>query len=156
MEYLPITGNLLQPLTITTTSAVFRAPVSLGPGAIPFTMSDHGSVIVTQSITLATSGMAVSAVSSPCIAADGGSLVTISGSGFEDGAAVEFGRTYSPDVVVKNGFTLIAKLPPPFGNAQPLVTVLNPDGASATLTNGFTYKSSSEACAGGRHRPAGH
>jgi len=147
---------LLQPLTMTSTSAVFRAPISLGTGAIPFTISDHGSVIVTQSIILATSGMAVSAVSSPCTAADGGSLVTISGSGFEDGAAVQFGRTYSADVLVKNGFTLTARLPPPFGNTQPLVTVLNPDGASATLTNGFTYKSSSEPCVGGRRRAAGH
>src|SRR5947209_8315730 len=104
---------LLQPVAITTTSAVFRAPVSVGSGALPFTISDHGSVVATQSIVLETSGMAVSSVSAPCPAADGGSFVTIFGSGFEDGAAVQFGRTYSADVVVKDRFTLVARLPPP-------------------------------------------
>jgi hypothetical protein len=135
---------------------VFRAPISVGPGSVPFTISDHGSVIVSQPITLAGSGMAVSAVSSPCTAADGGSLVTIFGSGFQEGAAVQFGRTYSADVAVKDGFTLVARLPPPFGDTQPRITVSNPDGAAATLTNGFHYQASSGACGGGRRRAAGH
>ena len=100
--------------------------------------------------------MAVSAVSSPCTAADGGSLVTIFGSGFQDGAAVQFGRTYSAQVTVKDAFTLVARLPPPFGDTQPRITVTNPDSTAATLTNGFNYKAASEACAGARHRAAGH
>lgn len=147
---------LLQPLTITNTSAVFRAPISVGPGALPFTISDHGSVVVTQSIILAGSGMSVSAVSAPCEAADGGSFVTIFGSGFEDGAAVQFGKTYSASLTVKDPFTLVARLPPPFSDTQPRITVSNPDGDSATLTNGFTYTSPSERCAGERRHAAGH
>jgi hypothetical protein len=147
---------LLQPLSITTTSAVFRAPVSVGSGPLPFTISDHGNVVATQSIILETSGMAVSSVGAPCTAADGGSLVTIFGIGFDDGAAVQFGRTYSADVVVRDRFTLVARLPPPYGNTQPLITVVNPDGASATLTNAFKYTSSSEPCVAGRRRAAGH
>jgi hypothetical protein len=42
---------------------------------------------------------------------------------------------------------LVAKVPPAFGNSKPQVTVSNPDGTSATLTNGFTYKSTTEVVA---------
>lgn len=137
--------------------AVFRAPISVGPGTFSFTVADHGTVVVTKPIELTTSGLVVSSVMPPCAVYDGGSLVTISGSGFEEGAAVRFFTTYSPQVVVKDPFTIIAKVPPSYGTLPPQITVVNPDGTSATLTNAFTFTASGAAgCGGGRHRASGH
>jgi hypothetical protein len=140
----------------------FRVPISVSPGTVPFTIADHGNVIVTKSVEVTASGPAVNAVTPRCSALEGGSLVTISGSGFDDGASVQFDTTPSIDVVVKNRFTIIARVPPPFGITQPRITVFNPDGSAATLTNAFSYKSAAEGtCSespsvGGRHRAAGH
>lgn len=139
---------------------VFRAPISVGPGTVSFTIMDHGTVLLTKSVEVVTSGPAVSAIAPPCAAYPGGSLVTIFGSGFDDGAAVQFGTTQAMDVVVKDRFTIIARVPPTFGFLQAQITVFNPDGSAATLTNAFSYKSAVDAdcgaTAGGRHRAAGH
>ncbi|HXH39183.1 MAG TPA: IPT/TIG domain-containing protein [Thermoanaerobaculia bacterium] len=138
------------------TQAVFRTPISVGPGTTTFTIADRGTVVVTKSVEVTTSGPVVSAITPLCAAFDGGSLVTISGSGFNDGAAVQFGTTFSIDVLVKNPFTILARLPPSFGIAQPQITVFNPDGSAATLTDAFTYRSAGDPrCGGGRHRAAG-
>jgi hypothetical protein len=137
--------------------AVFRTPISIGPGTFSFTIADQGTVLLTQPVEVTASGPAVSAVTPPCAAPEGGSLVTIVGSGFDDGAAVQFGTTRSMDVVVKDRFTIVAKVPPAFGITQPQITVFNQDGSAATLTNAFTYKSAVDGgCGGGRHRAAGH
>lgn len=140
----------------------FRVPISISPGTVPFTIADHGTVLVTKSVEVTAAGPAVYSMSPPCAALEGGSLVTISGSGFDDGAAVQFASTPAMDIVVKNRFTIIARVPPPFGITQPQISVFNPDGSGATLTNGFTYKSAAEGgcsetpSSGGRHRAAGH
>ena len=142
------------------TTVVFRAPISVKPGTATFTIADHGTLLVTKSVEVTTSGPVVSSITPPCAAVEGGSLVTIAGSGFDDGAAVRFGTTQSIDVVVKDRFTIIARVPPPFGILQPQITVFNPDGSAATLTNAFTYKSSAAdggcGTGGGRHRATGH
>jgi hypothetical protein len=141
-------------------TAVFRAPISVGPGTASFTIADHGTLLVTRSVEVTTSGPTVSSITPPCAAVEGGSLVTIAGSGFDDGAAVQFGTTQSIDVVVKDRFTIMARVPPPFGFLQPQITVFNPDGSAATLTNAFTYKSAADGgcggTGGGRHRATGH
>jgi hypothetical protein len=137
---------------------VFRVPISVGPGKFSFTIADHGTVVVTKTIEVTTSGPVVSTATPPCAVYDGGSLVTISGSGFDDGAAVRFAATYAPEVIVKDHFTIIAKVPPSYGTLNPQIAVINPDGTTATLTNAFHYQSPSEpACGGGgRHHAAGH
>jgi hypothetical protein len=140
---------------------LFRAPISVGSGTIPFTIADRGTVLLTKSVEVTASGPAVSSIAPQCAVYEGGSLVTIFGNGFDDGAAVQFGTTMAADVIVKDRFTIIAKVPPPYGVLQPVITVFNPDGSSATLTNAFSYKSTAEGCSGngagaGRHRAAGH
>jgi len=140
-----------------TPTAVFRAPFSVAPGTVSFTITDHGTVLVTKPVEVATAGPAVSNISPPCAPFGGGTLVTISGSGFDDAAAVQFGTTQATEVVVKDRFTILAKLPPAYGIAQPQITVFNPNGTAATLTNGFSYTSPNDpACGGGRRRAAGH
>jgi hypothetical protein len=133
---------------------VFRAPISVGPGTVSFTIADHGTVLATKSVQVTTAGPVVSTITPPCAAFDGGSLVTIFGNGFEDGAVVQFGTTRSMEVVVKDPFTMTVKLPPAFGITQPQITVFNPSGTSATLTNAFRYASEAD-CGSGRRRAAG-
>jgi hypothetical protein len=141
------------------TTVVFRAPISVAPGTATFTIADHGTLLVTKSVEVTTSGPVMSSITPPCAAVEGGSLVTIAGSGFDDGAAVQFGTTQSLDVVVKYRFTIIARVPPPFGILQPQITVFNPDGSAATLTNAFSYRPAADGgcgTGGGRHRATGH
>jgi len=67
----------------------------------------------------------------------GGTQVTITGSGFQEGAKVLFGTTPANNVVVV-GPTGIACLTPP-GSGTVSVTVRNPDGGQAVVTDAFTY-----------------
>ena len=146
---------ILQPLSITNTRALFRAPSSLAAGPAPFTISDHGTTLVSRFVDMTTSGFGVTAIAPPCSVREGGALATISGSGFEDGAMVLFGGTYSAAVVVRDHFTLLAKVPPAFGS-DATITVVNSDGTASTLTNAFAYRSASEGgCGPTRHRGAG-
>ncbi len=68
----------------------------------------------------------------------GGTPVTITGSGFQTGAAVTFGGASASLVVVVNSTTITAITPArPTGKAAVVVT--NPGGSPLTLTNGFFY-----------------
>jgi uncharacterized repeat protein (TIGR01451 family) len=68
----------------------------------------------------------------------GGTDVTITGSGFADGATASFGTEPATNVVV-SGSTLITAQTPPGGAGLVDVTVTNPDQQSATLVGGFAY-----------------
>jgi hypothetical protein len=72
----------------TITTIPDRITLGAGPGTVSFTIADHGTVLATKSVQVTTAGPVVSTITPPCAAFDGGSLVTISGSGFEDGAVV--------------------------------------------------------------------
>jgi plastocyanin len=73
----------------------------------------------------------------------GGTVVNISGTGFQTGATVTIGGFAATNVNVVSSTSITAKTPlgPATQQAgQPRdVVVTNPDGTSATLTNGFTY-----------------
>ncbi len=68
----------------------------------------------------------------------GGTSVTITGTNFASGATVRFDTTAATNVTVVSSTSIIATTPP---HAAGLVNVVvtNPNGQSATLTNGFTY-----------------
>lgn len=68
-----------------------------------------------------------------------GRSVTINGSGFQPGAAVSFGGVSAASVVVASSGKITADAPPHAAGMVD-VTVSNPDGGSATLVNGFTYR----------------
>lgn len=72
----------------------------------------------------------------------GGTVVTITGTGFVSGATVTFGSNSATLVTFVSGSSLKATTPASTGGAEgPVnVTVTNPSTASATLTNGFTYQ----------------
>ena len=69
--------------------------------------------------------------------ADGGTAVTISGTGFAAGATVTFGGTAASATVV--GSTTINAVAPAHASGAVNIVVTNPDGQSSTLTNGFVY-----------------
>jgi acid phosphatase len=64
--------------------------------------------------------------------------VTLSGSNFVSGATVSFGGTAASNVSVTSSTTITATTPAHAAGAV-TVTVTNPDGQSATLTNGFSF-----------------
>jgi len=147
--------TIVQPVSITSTRAVFRVP-NVAPGPSSFTISGQGAPLVSRPVDVTTSGLAVTAVAPPCSPRDGGGLATISGSGFENGAMVKFGATYSADVAWHDGFTLLAKVPPAFSGSDAVITVVNPNGTAATLTGAFVYKDAAEeGCVPPRRRAAG-
>jgi hypothetical protein len=73
----------------------------------------------------------------------GGTTITISGSGFQSGATVRIGGLPATNVNVVDASTITATTPAHATGDQtdlPVdVVVSNPDGQSATKTNGFTY-----------------
>lgn len=71
--------------------------------------------------------------------ATGGTEVTITGSGFMNGATVTFGGLAATSVVVNGPASLTAVTPPHTAGAV-VVEVLNPNKQKASLERGFTYK----------------
>src|SRR5438105_4142304 len=73
---------------------------------------------------------------------DGGTVVTINGSSFVEGASVVFGTTASQAVAFVSSRRLTAVTPAaPEGRAS--VTVINPDGRQGTLPAAFLFEGSS-------------
>src|ERR1035441_9898383 len=69
---------------------------------------------------------------------NGGTAVTLTGSGFELGAGVLFGGQSAASVLVNSGSQITA-ITPPESLGVVSVVMTNPDNTTATLTNGFTY-----------------
>ncbi|HEV2963753.1 MAG TPA: IPT/TIG domain-containing protein [Candidatus Angelobacter sp.] len=69
----------------------------------------------------------------------GGITVTLTGTGFVQGGAVYFGSTPAATVSYESGTTVRAQLPPSANIGSVSVSVVNPDGSTATLAGGFTY-----------------
>ncbi len=83
-------------------------------------------------------GPTVTGISPPAGPPAGGTSVTISGSGFQAGAAVKVGGTAATGVSVVNGSTITATTPAHALGAVD-VTVTNPGNQGYTLVGGYTY-----------------
>lgn len=71
---------------------------------------------------------------------EGGTTVTIQGTGFMSGATVQFGGALATGVVVSSS-TSITAIVPAHAEGTVNVVVTNPDSQSGTLTSGFAYTS---------------
>jgi len=71
----------------------------------------------------------------------GGTLVTILGANFQNGASVAFGANAATSVTVVSATTITARSPASAVPQTVGVTVTNPDTQSATLASAFTYNS---------------
>ncbi|MEQ1575361.1 MAG: IPT/TIG domain-containing protein, partial [Vicinamibacterales bacterium] len=69
----------------------------------------------------------------------GGTIVTITGTGFLSGVTVTFGATPAGNIAVSNSGIFIIATTPPHAAGSVGVEVRNPNGQSGALNNGFTY-----------------
>jgi hypothetical protein len=83
--------------------------------------------------------LAISSVVPNAAPGDGGRPVTIFGAGFQVGATVTFGSLSAQSVTFVSSSQLDV-LTPVSSSGTVNVTVTNPGGQSATLTNGFTFQ----------------
>ena len=81
---------------------------------------------------------AVTAISPTSGSANGGTAVTITGTGFLSGASVKLGGTAATGVTVVSSTSITATTPAHAAGAVSVV-VTNPEGQSGTLANGYTY-----------------
>jgi hypothetical protein len=143
-------GKALDPITISPANAVLRLPASLAAGDTRLEIDDAGNALASSPFTIAASKPSVVEATPPCSLTDGGSLITLTGANFADGVVVQFGSAYSADTIVRDSKTIVAKAPPSFGVFHPTITIFNSDGKSATLTDGFVYKTAAEGGCGKR------
>ncbi|OGF64128.1 MAG: hypothetical protein A2Y62_19735, partial [Candidatus Fischerbacteria bacterium RBG_13_37_8] len=85
--------------------------------------------------------LAINSIDPASGCANGGFNVTISGTGFKDGASVFFGMAESPEVDVQDCHTIIAKVPEYAEYEIVDVRVVNPTGEEAVLPGAFSYGS---------------
>jgi hypothetical protein len=112
--------------------------VDAGHYAIEAHNASGGTAAIGPSVDVVAGGVNVTAVAPLCGSSDGGTLVTITGSGFASGATVTFGGTAATSVTVVDAHTITAKAPAgSAGTARVVVT--NVDGKSASLSDAFRY-----------------
>jgi PKD repeat protein len=85
----------------------------------------------------------VTSVSPASGSTSGGTTVTITGTGFLSGATVKFGTVNATSTGVSNDTTIIATTPAESAGTVN-VQVINPDGQSGSLTNGYTFEGSED------------
>lgn len=71
---------------------------------------------------------------------DGGTEVTLKGTGFKAGAVVRFGSKPATDVEVQDETTIVAKTPRAAAAGTVAVEVLDAGGQKGSLASGFTYE----------------
>jgi predicted extracellular nuclease len=98
--------------------------------------SDSKSANVT--VTATSPSLTITSVVPSAGLVTGGKSVTVHGTGFVSGATLTFGGSAATNVVFVNATTLTAKTPAHAAGAVN-VTVTNPNHATATLNNGYTY-----------------
>jgi len=99
---------------------------------------DDPSYLGLDDISVAAAPPGISAVTPASGPATGGTVVTIAGVGFQNQATVSFGSIAAASVTVNSTSNVTAVTPAwPAGPVN--VTVINADGQSAVLTNGFIF-----------------
>jgi len=139
-RYVPLT------FTASTGSVNVTAPANgnLAPPGhyMLFLVNSNGVPSVATFVQMVTSGTApgptVTSITPNTGSANGGTAVTIAGTGFLSGATVSFGGTAATGVTVVNGTSITATAPAHAAGAV-TVTVTNTDSQIGSLNNGYTY-----------------
>ena len=113
-----------------------------GTVSVVVTESPHNeTATLTGGFTYASStSIGVSSTSPTQGPTTGGTVVTITGAGFQTGATVTFGNTQSTAVTVASS-TEIGAMSPPESSGTVAITVTDPNAQSASLPSAFTYTS---------------
>jgi len=135
-------GTKLMTVNLSPNRAVARVPLSMAAGTYPLNALNPAGQIaaIGDNVTVVPNAPAITGVAAGCATADGGVTVHISGIGFVSGAAVTFDGVAANSVIVQNG-SMIAAVVPPGTPGSAIVVVTNPDGTTATFSNGFRYVS---------------
>lgn len=125
--------------TITATTPAGTA----GTGDIVVTNPDQGSATLTDGWTYIEDAPVITSVDPDSGTDDGGTSVTITGTGFLSGATVTFGGDSATGVTVVSSTTITCTTPAhAAGDVDVVVT--NTDSQSDTLTDGYTYVEATE------------
>jgi hypothetical protein len=128
-----------------TTITAVTPPHTSGLVNVVVTNPDGQSGASANAYTYAAASQAptVSSLSPSSGTSNGGTQVSISGTGFGSGATVTFGGTLASNVIVNSTTTITATAP---AHAAGLVDVIvtNTDGQSGSKSNAYTYLSSGE------------
>lgn len=140
------------------TRAIVRVSPHAEAGAQPVKVHNRAGVLAAlgPNVEIAGAGLVVTSADPRCALTDGGVYATIRGRGLTSVAAVTFDGVPSAEVTVVDDATLRVLVPPGAAGSAG-ITVSGGDGASATLTRGFTYASPFDprGC-GGRSRGVRH
>ncbi len=110
----------------------------IGPADVTVTNPDGQSSTLTGAVVYVVPPPGVASVTPNSGPGGGGTTVRLNGTGFQVGATVGFGPTSSPLVTVLSS-TDIDAVTPSGADGPVAVNVVNPDGQSTTVNNGFTY-----------------
>jgi hypothetical protein len=127
-------------VSITPTEIIATSPAVTNAGTVPVTVTTPGGTS-----PLSPPGAVFDYLAPPTITginpgkgpATGGTIVTITGTGFSGSVSVQFGTTPAPAVTVNSSTQITATSPPGSGTAP--VTVSTPGGTSATGAAQFDY-----------------
>ena len=129
--------NVAGSTSLTATTAAHAA----GAVSVAVTNSDAQSGTLTNGYTYRNPAPTVTSITPNAGTTAGGTSVTITGTSFLAGATVSFGGTAATNVIVV-GSTSITAVAPAHAAGAVNVVVTNTDAQSGTLTNGYTYTTS--------------
>ena len=129
--------NVVGPTSITATTPAHAA----GAVTVTVTNTDAQSGSLTNGYTYSNPAPTVTSITPNTGSSAGGTSVTIAGTGFLAGATVSLGGTAATAVNVGSSTSITATTPAHAAGAVNVV-VTNPDTQSGTLTNGYTYTTS--------------
>jgi hypothetical protein len=138
-------GTAATGVTVTSSTSINASSPAHAAGAVNVSVTNSdgqsGSLPTGYTYTSSNPTPIVTAVSPTSGTTAGGTSVTITGTGFLSGATVGFGGTAATGVTVVSGTSITVSSPAHAAGAVNVV-VTNNDGQSGTLTNGYTYTSS--------------
>jgi plastocyanin len=129
-------------VNVTSTSITATTPAhAVGKVDVIVTNSDGQSATLTQGFTYALPAPTITNISPATGPTSGGTLITITGTNFQNGATVKIGASAATDVNVVSATSITARTPlgPVTDQLAVDVVVTNPDSTKATATGGFTY-----------------
>ncbi|MBA2356590.1 MAG: IPT/TIG domain-containing protein [Acidobacteria bacterium] len=132
-------GQQVAPSSVSASSIVFATPTcgALGATTITVTNPDGGAASAPGGYTY-TAAPSITSVSPARGTVNGGTTLTITGTGFQPGAGVLVDATAGTSVVVVSPTSILATTPAHPAGLVP-VRVSNPDGGVATRANAYTY-----------------
>jgi hypothetical protein len=151
-----IGGFGVTPYAVSTTSIKLITPPGVaGKADVVVTNADGQTVTSTGGFAFESAAPSVTGITPDSGPIAGGTVVTITGSGFEKGATVTFGTVAATSVVVNSSTEITATAPVQATAGMVDVLVRNATSAAATLSSGFSYRAGGAATVGASPPPGG-